>query len=479
MNHKIYKLAEIIQNWAQKQSQVRALFWYGGYGYGRIFANSDLDVALLLYDKSINHIAQSLVETLEYFGEEIAHSIIILEDNRIAIWVGSSLIKIDIVVAYRTDDLQWLASAEDVPEPRLKLAYPVNDPEIELLIERASKPIDVNETSNRRSKAEQEIKKFVIAFDACSNAHAKSDAFQFYFQYNLALGRLARIIQLTRDGYKHLYLPRQLLARLMSVEEQQKFKKLACSLYLPDALDLKKNLALFFFDTIDEAAKILAIKISIPEVKKIILAIQQRDIFFNIRDISTHFQGLIRSGVMFRSSALSRWSNLDELAKWLKDKKISDIIDLRTDDEIESMPYCGSILQGIKYYNFPIETSNGNKEQYKIAPYFDRMIANKQKVKQALTVIAESTGTTVIHCFFGKDRTGWLCAFIMLLLNLPEKNIIQDYLASQMCVEEQTIVAFLNKVNSNGGASYLAKQFNMPTDVINKIRCRFLINQEV
>lgn len=83
----------------------------------------------------------------------------------------------------------------------------------------------------------------MVAFEACSAAHARSDAYAFYFHYNLALGRLARIIQMVRGGAEHLYLPRHLTSSLMPLEEQTNFWGLAGTLYLPEALERKRALA--------------------------------------------------------------------------------------------------------------------------------------------------------------------------------------------------------------------------------------------
>lgn len=478
LHSNIHRFAETVKHWAQAEPSVRALFWYGGYGYKRIYPNSDLDVALLLRNThNIPSVAEALIEEFIRIGEQVAHHIADPTGKRITLWIGNSITKIDIVVGYRAEDLRWLAEADDVPEPRLTLAYPVDDPEIALLVARATKPIDVQGIENRRNRAEQEIDKFLSAFEACSSAHAKSDAFEFYFQYNLALGRLARLIQLIRGGYRYLYQPRDLLSGLMSLDEQKKFRSLAGTLYLPDALELKRKLASAFLDAVDEAVLSIGVRTPKDDLGNFLSQIQQRDLFFNIRDFSTYFQGLVRPGVLFRSSALSRWSDRPALLHWLQGNKIQDIIDFRNGEEVAKMPYTETLLMGRKHHHLPITGIEADQDQSRERAYFEQMQAHLEAVQKAISIIANAGGAAVVHCHVGKDRTGWFCALLQMLLGLPEDDIIQDYLASRSGVHRHFILDFLEKLTANGGAKNLAAKINISQETIQSLCNRLLISK--
>jgi len=478
LHSNIHRYAENMMRWAQAEPSVRALFWYGGYGYRRIYPNSDLDVALLLDGtRNISSVAEALIEEFKDIGESVVYNIADPIGKRITLWVGDSITKIDIVVGCRPDDLLWLADADDVPEPRLTLAYPVDDPEIDLLVARARKPIDMQGIENRRTRAELEIEKFLSAFEACSAAHAKSDAFEFYFQYNLALGRLARLIQLTRGGYRYLYQPRDLLSGLMSLEEQKQFRSLAGTLYLPEALELKRKLAKAFLDAVEEATLSIGVRTPKDDLANFLSRIQQRDLFFNIRDFSTYFQGLVRPGVLFRSSALSRWRDRQELSEWLQGKNIQDIIDFRNDEEVTKMPYAESQLRGRNYHRFPISGVGEGQDQSRERAYFEQMMAHPEAVHQAISAIANARGAVVVHCHVGRDRTGWFCAFLQSLLRLPKDDILQDYVASRSDVQQSYIIDLLDKLEANGGAVKMAEIFGISQLEITALRERFLMSE--
>ena len=49
-------------------------------------------------------------------------------------------------------------------------------------------------------------------------------------------------------------------------------------------------------------------------------------------------------------------------------------------------------------------------------------------VVQALRVLADpDAGATVVHCAAGKDRTGVVCAFALLVAGVPREEVVADY----------------------------------------------------
>ena len=84
---------------------------------------------------------------------------------------------------------------------------------------------------------------------------------------------------------------------------------------------------------------------------------------------------------------------------------------------------------------------------------------NKQNIKRIFTILAEESNYNILmHCFAGRDRTGVISALILNLMNVPETNIIQDYLASDEFTDANDIVFVLEEVKKQGGIeNYLLK----------------------
>lgn len=272
-------LAQRIRAWAERAPSVRALFWYGGYGYGHLGPGSDLDMAVLLRTGAeLSLVAEELVSTLGSVSSPVEYSVIDAQERRLTVWMREALTKLDVVFGRTVEELSWLADASDVPPPRLTSAWPVHEPELVALLHRAAQPIPESDVGLRKERAEQEIDKFLVAFEACSAAHAKSDAYLFYFQYNLALGRLARLVQLTRVGHRYLYLPRQFLPQVLSAEERKDFGLLAGTLQLSEAQDRKRALARALLRAVAEAWEALGVRRDASALAAFLERVQRRDV---------------------------------------------------------------------------------------------------------------------------------------------------------------------------------------------------------
>lgn len=215
----IADVAERLLSWARCSHDVLALFWYGSFSTGRSTSGSDLDVALLLAPKADVATLQQKIRIL--LAEDVRLALADASRNRVTCFLGSKLLKVECVLATNPEELAWLADSQDVPAPRLVLAYE-RDGAGKVLIERAARPC----TADATALADQEVDKFLEGFEACSRAHHRSDAYSFYFHYNLALGRLARLVQISRYQPERLYLPPQLTNTRLRLEERRTFIEL-------------------------------------------------------------------------------------------------------------------------------------------------------------------------------------------------------------------------------------------------------------
>ena len=279
MSHgSLCRLAQRVRTWAEGAPAIRVLFWYGGYGYGQVHPGSDLDAAVLLHPwAELSQVAEDLMAALREQDEPVQYQVIDPVERRLIAWMGEAMTKLDVVFGRTVEELAWLAEASDVPPPRLTAAWPVSEPDVTGLLQRAVRSIPEFDVQLRRERSEKEIDKFLVAFEACSAAHAKGDAYVFYFQYNLALGRLARIVQLVRAGYRHLYLPRDLLLGPLSEDERESFRALAGTLQLSEARERKRTLARAFLQALEDARTTLGIQRHPAELSVFLERIQCRD----------------------------------------------------------------------------------------------------------------------------------------------------------------------------------------------------------
>jgi hypothetical protein len=475
----LHPIARTLAAWGQAHDGVRAGFWYGGFGYGQVWPESDLDLALLLHpgcDPAA--LADALVGALRTDGHGPRHAVVLAEERRIAAWLGAAPTRVDVAFAHHVDGLAWLADAVDVPAPRLSAAWPVDprDEEVRELLDRASAEHDPGEAEARRTRAETEIDKFLVAFDACSAAHARSDAYAFYFQYNLALGRLIRLVQLARDGVRHLYLPRNVLAGHMPVQEQLEYRALAGTLYLPEALDRKRKLAERFLAMVAEAGAALGVRRDAGTLRELLDAVQRRDLFFNVRDVALSFPGRMAPGRFFRGSALARWSGRQELLGWLEASDVTDVIDLRTPGECERMPYSDEVHARVQVHSIPVP---GPTDAVHDAEFIQRVRDAAAEVRRIVEILASARGGVVVHCHVGRDRTGWVCALVQCALGMPAEAIVRDYLASRMETRPAAMEGLITELERTGGAEALLGELGVAPGTLDALRARLLASTSI
>ncbi|MFC2034785.1 tyrosine-protein phosphatase [Chloroflexota bacterium] len=144
---------------------------------------------------------------------------------------------------------------------------------------------------------------------------------------------------------------------------------------------------------------------------------------------------------LFRSANLSDMTINDFII--LRDElKLTSVMDLRNDYEIQ---YRGTGLvsnSDLKYYNVPLISDGGDREvniqRYRDATnmgefylQLSRQKEFSQRIIEALEIIADPANhPLVFHCSAGKDRTGILSAIILGTLEVTEENIVKDYCLS-------------------------------------------------
>lgn len=215
----------------------------------------------------------------------------------------------------------------------------------------------------------------------------------------------------------------------------------------------------------------------------------------NARDFSsltTENGKHIRPGAVIRSGSLYNLKKSD--LKLLKEKyDLKAVIDLRSMHEKENKP--DTLPEGARYYENPyyneatlaitsgmgsdvltaLKTSKNKQELYNYVPdlksVYPLMASSEYTVSQmaqCLRIIFNNReGSVIFHCTAGKDRTGVTAAVLLRILGVPEKDIIDDYLYTN--VRYKSISSFYGR---------LALIFLRDKPLAEKVKKVFLVDRE-
>jgi predicted nucleotidyltransferase len=447
----INKLKKMIPN----VTGIDVALLYGSFGRNEATPNSDIDIQLLVNsDFDITFLRDQLKFE---FDSEVQNICSVNIRNKVVVYFKSNP-KIEFAICKNLSDIDknYLGSAitnirETILFEKCPLKY-----KIETYLQNLVFECDKSKTEeNNKKYISNLIDKFVYEFESCSNMHRRSDGYQFYFFYNCALQVAVQLHHLSKGNVKYNFLPKYFMANILTKTEQESFYSLKGTLSLPEANMQKRKLLDFFYSAIKE----LVISSQLNEVIRFCEWIFNRDFFWNFRDIST-YNPKIKSGIIYRTATLALFQNENRFHELLKDKKIRTIIDLRSDREIEDIPYQAQTLLQFKYIKAQFDPWNqpewfkeshrhGNDEE--IAYRFFAIGCN-DKIKSAMNaIIDEENGSVAIHCFAGKDRTGIFISMLHLLVESPIEIIHADYLASEVDVKLYRLNIVLNIIEEEGG----------------------------
>lgn len=460
------QVAEALLSWAKSSDAVRAWFWYGSYSINQWSPGADLDAAVLLRKNTpVDDFRGELQASL---GSQVRQCLKLFAPDRFTCFVGDGLLKVECALATGPEQLAWLADSTDVPAPRLVLAFE-RDAAGQQLVERANRPC----AANAAKVINQEIEKFLEAFEACSRAHCRSDAYGFYFHYNLALGRLARLVQIARHKPERLYLPPQLTNTRLRLEERAGFIELSGSLYLPEANGKKRKLAGKFLEFVTELSQRHAVERSQAELQAFLQALMSRDYFWNVRDWANQLDGRIRSGVIIRASTLTRWQSEPELKRWLDHHEVKQIIDLRTDRPSDGEPYNAETIRGIDYIRVPLIQDSTMNPEDRSEHYTNIFLKNAAAIADTFRHLSVARGCSVVHCYAGVDRTGVVMAMLGKLLGLPDELLVGDYIVSGVDLHRHSMSKFLDAISALGGVKSFLSRVGLDDATVGLLQQRF------
>ncbi|MFB5761528.1 tyrosine-protein phosphatase [Paenibacillus medicaginis] len=165
----------------------------------------------------------------------------------------------------------------------------------------------------------------------------------------------------------------------------------------------------------------------------------QTDGVINFRDMGgyiTQDGRTVRWGALLRSADLHELSERDLHAAEMLG--IDWICDLRSDFEVVDRP-SPAIGKAVNT-NIPFMAEANPEEMQRITGLdlkagYKAMILNTEKCALILReLLAEGRDTSLFHCAAGKDRTGVVCAVILLTLGVPREAVIEDYELTNLAV---------------------------------------------
>lgn len=173
----------------------------------------------------------------------------------------------------------------------------------------------------------------------------------------------------------------------------------------------------------------------------------------NLRDAggwSTVDGRRVRTGVLFRSTALDRLDDTD--AAQLGALGIRCVVDFRTRAERESRP--DRVLEGVRtlledvladssiavpaqmeaFFRSPatalqfLERGDGHLAMRNAYREFITLPSARRGLSSFYRLLLEEDLPVLYHCTTGKDRTGWATAALLSLLGVPQEDVYREYL---------------------------------------------------
>jgi protein-tyrosine phosphatase len=182
----------------------------------------------------------------------------------------------------------------------------------------------------------------------------------------------------------------------------------------------------------------------------------------NLRDLGGHRTRdgrRVRIGLVYRSADLTRLTDGEAAA--LAGLGLRSIYDLRTEEERASWP--DRMPPGASYVAVDVLSSSGEATPSELMRLFadaasareilggergfelwERKYREFVRLESARAAYGRLFGDladgghlpALFHCTTGKDRTGWAAAALLLLLGVPERVVVDEYLLSARYLED-------------------------------------------
>lgn len=451
-------------SFARTNPDVDSLTLLGSHARGDAGPFADIDLVFLV--KRHEAITDVLDAGILSMIPGIKHVIKPAYNKRIALTANNCL-KIDMTAVSDVSDIE--------------VAYRnsrISNPENAVLVDNEGTLIKVFESWSNDEKdsdlsiyVSNEVEKFIESFEAASRYTRQNDVFRFYFNFNLSLTRYGRLVRLVQGDDAFLYTPRSLLEN-MSTNQRRATERLCAPLEISKARPVLIALkAEFLSEYVILKSKYTGLPRTTEEIGAVLQDILNRDMVWNLRDISWIMPETLNKGRLFRSSTLSRFEGQREYYALLERLGVHRIIDLRCAYERARYPYSDYTTRHVEVVHLGMDPKNdvgkvlGPRTNILHADLLD----NSKVVREFFSLLAEGI-PTLVHCHSGKDRTGVLIALATLAAGVPAELAYKDFLASGMDITNKDADAFFGIIEYLGGINDVLARLDVRKQDVHAIR---------
>lgn len=442
---------------------IQSCILIGSFGRGIANPNSDIDYQLLV-DNFFNH-EKFILFLKEQFKEALKYYLYIESENKYFFYFYENYIKLEIFICYELKHLDKYYLGSEIREIEKSMIFDKTN-QVKLHLEKITNDKNIQKEQLLKEKITALITKFQHYFEKASSCHAKGDGYKFNVLFNGTLNSLVRIIYLCEGKTEHEYMPPNFLNQY-SRPKNLKIESLKDIMYLRDANKNKIFLLDLFKKYLPIAISKFELTINSKEVFSFLDEILERDYFWNFRDASK-FNSKLKRNLLYRTSKLTNYQNDSYFDKLLNEKNIKNIIDLREEKELKENFYQDKSLEKFNYVHVPFEAEE--KCSGYLLKYNYHLKKNKYYIKKVIENILKNNGATVIHCTYGKDRTGIIFTLFHLLVGATKKEIENDYLASEMDTDIKLLDVIFENVEEQGGIIKYLKSCDLSEEQIYSLR---------
>jgi len=157
-----------------------------------------------------------------------------------------------------------------------------------------------------------------------------------------------------------------------------------------------------------------------------------------VRDLG----GLSCGGATLTRGRLVRASMLGTLTpggrEAMRAHGIRTVIDVRTEDELAEAP--SPYREGVTYRNVPFTVArtmglHRAADEGTMSDELRRLAVAEGGIGGPVRAIAAAEPGVLLHCLAGRDRTGIVVAVVLAALDVPDEEIVADYVASDAELE--------------------------------------------
>ena len=178
---------------------------------------------------------------------------------------------------------------------------------------------------------------------------------------------------------------------------------------------------------------------------------------YNLRDLG----GYPVPGGVTAWERLLRGDNLEGLTeedlRWLLDRGITTVVDLRSEAETGRKPDQLASQPGFYYFHCPLLSEGDGMPNLEtdVGQGYFRMLDGSDLVAKAMRTVAAAPAGVLFHCTAGKDRTGLLAALLLGLAGAERTELLADYQVSETYLADviRQIKARVPDLSAFAGAS--------------------------